>query len=78
MIDNSLYSCGSGCVGGYDSLFELYLEQKFPWFDGMVSILVDPPAKLKQLIITQLLILTLLTIKVPTNALAMRQLAQKM
>jgi hypothetical protein len=63
---------------GYDSLFELYLEQKFPWFDGMVSILVDPPAKLKQLIITQLLILTLLTIKVPTNALAMRQMAQKM
>jgi hypothetical protein len=32
---------------GYDSLFELYLEQKFPWFDGVVSILVDPPAKLK-------------------------------
>jgi hypothetical protein len=32
---------------GYDSLFELYLKQKFPWFDGVVSILVDPTAKLK-------------------------------
>jgi hypothetical protein len=32
---------------GYDSLFQLYLEQNFPWFDGVVSILVDPPAKLK-------------------------------
>jgi len=32
---------------GYDSLFELYLEQKLPGFDGVVSILRDPPAKLK-------------------------------
>jgi hypothetical protein len=23
------------------------LKQKFPWFDGVVSILVDPTAKLK-------------------------------
>ena len=32
---------------GYDSLFELYLEQKLPGFGGVVSILGDPPAKLK-------------------------------
>ena len=31
----------------YDSLFELYLEQKLPGFGGVVSILGDPPAKLK-------------------------------
>jgi hypothetical protein len=30
---------------GYDSLFELYLEQKLPGFGGVVSILGDPPAK---------------------------------
>ena len=43
-----VWQCKSGRYAlGYDSLFELYLEQKFPWFDGVVSILVDPPAKLK-------------------------------
>jgi hypothetical protein len=31
----------------YDLLFELYLEQKLPGFGGVVSILGDPPAKLK-------------------------------
>jgi hypothetical protein len=31
----------------YESLFELYLEQKLPGFGGVVSILGDPPAKLK-------------------------------
>ena len=32
---------------GYDSLFELYLEQKLHGFGGVVSILGDPPAKQK-------------------------------
>ena len=31
----------------YDSLFEIYLEQKLPRFRGVVSILGCPPAKLK-------------------------------
>ena len=31
----------------YDLLFELYLEQKLSGFGGVVSILGDPPAKLK-------------------------------
>jgi hypothetical protein len=31
----------------YDSLSELYLEQKLPGFGGVVSILGHPPAKLK-------------------------------
>ena len=31
----------------YDLLFELYLKQKLPGFCGVVSILGDPPAKLK-------------------------------
>jgi hypothetical protein len=42
---------------GYDPLFELYLEQKLPGFGGVVSIVGDRSAKLKQLIITQLSIL---------------------
>jgi len=29
---------------GYDSLFELYLEQELPGFAGLASILGDPPA----------------------------------
>ena len=32
---------------GYDALFELYLEQKLSGVGGVVSILGDPPAKLK-------------------------------
>jgi hypothetical protein len=62
----------------YDSLFEIYLEQKLPGFGGVVSILGCPPAKLKQLIITQLSILTLLTAKLPTNARVIRKMAHKM
>jgi hypothetical protein len=31
----------------YDLLFEFYLEQKLSGFGGVVSILGDPPAKLK-------------------------------
>jgi hypothetical protein len=42
----------------YDSLFEIYLEQKLPGFGGVVSILGCPPPKLKRMIITQLSILT--------------------
>jgi hypothetical protein len=34
----------------YDALFELYLEQKLSGVGGVVSILGDPPAKLKALI----------------------------
>ena len=42
------YDCKSSRYAlGYDSLFELYLEQKLPGFGGVVSILGDPPAKLK-------------------------------
>jgi hypothetical protein len=36
----------------YDSLFELYLEQKLPGFGGVVSILGCHPAKLKTIDIT--------------------------
>jgi hypothetical protein len=62
----------------YDPLFELYLEQKLPGFGGVVSILGNRPAKIKTMIITQLSILTLLTTKLPTNALVIRKMAQKM
>jgi hypothetical protein len=40
------YDCKSSRYAlGYDSLFELYLEQKLPGFGGVVSIVGDRSAK---------------------------------
>jgi len=63
---------------GYDSLFDLYLEQKLPGFGDVVSILRDPPAKLKTTHYYPVTTTHITDKKLPTNALVIRKMARKM